>query len=209
MIQQTSLLAQITTPTIHLQFAELFNLPLMSYFKITPCQLLENSHVIDLETPTPIPTLKNWKHFVFKKKAIAIKSRNYSNIGLQIRAETKCTEDKWCQIKSWITRNYIASMRLHFHPTWTHTQYWTTHLLTNFRRGKVLISNSTLIFVWHSLQWPSWKINTHFVSFRKYTVHFFFFPFVCVIKMTNDTHFTYTRYFCFVSKTCSYVQYFV
>lgn len=26
-----------------------------------------------------------------------------------------------------------------------------------------------------------------FVSFRKYTVHLFF-PFVCVIKMTNDTH---------------------
>lgn len=31
--------------------------------------------------------------------------------------------------------------------------------------------------------------NKHtFVSFRKYTVHPFFPPFCCVIKMTNDTH---------------------
>lgn len=89
--------------------------------------------------------------------------------------------------KTLITRNYIASMRLHFHPTWTHTQYWTTHLLKNFRRGKVLISNSTLIFVWHSLQWPSWKINTHLFHLENIQC-IFFSPFVCVIKMTNDTH---------------------
>lgn len=77
-------------------------------------------------------------------------------------------------------------MRLHFHPTWTHTQYWTTHLLKNFRRGKDLISNIILISVWHSLQWPSWKINTHLFHFRKYTVHLF--SLRRVIKMTNDTH---------------------
>lgn len=81
----------------------------------------------------------------------------------------------------------IASMRLHFHPTWTHTRYWTTHLLKKFRRGKVLISNSTLIFVWHSLQWPSWKINTHLFHLENIQC-IFFSPFHCVIKMTNDTH---------------------
>ena len=79
-------------------------------------------------------------------------------------------------------------MRLHFHPTWTHIHYWTTHLFRKFRRGKVLISNSTLIFARHSLQWPSWKINTHLFHLENIQCIFFCFSLHCVIKMTNDTH---------------------
>lgn len=32
-------------------------------------------------------------------------------------------------VPTWTTESSIAGMRLRFHPTQTHTQHWTTHLL--------------------------------------------------------------------------------
>lgn len=98
-------------------------------------------------------------------------------------------------------------MRLRLHPTWTHAHYWTTHLL--FKR--FLQAWKCFLLLYYSIICMTFAPVT--LMENKYTfvlplenIQCIFFPFRHVIKWQMTP--TYTRYFCFVSKTCSYVQYF-
>ncbi|TNM86819.1 hypothetical protein fugu_007049 [Takifugu bimaculatus] len=50
-----------------------------------------------------------------------------TNQHIQKKIKQKITQETG--VRTWITGSSIASMRLRFHPTQTHTRHWTTHFL--------------------------------------------------------------------------------
>lgn len=67
------------------------------------------------------------KRLAFKQVLQLNNMADNTNQHIQKKIKQKITQETG--VRTWITGSSIASMRLRFHPTQTHTRHWTTHLL--------------------------------------------------------------------------------